>query len=784
MGQTVIPALDRDSEPPGTLLPQARLNPRFDKPAVDPAEVMPVGSGDLSAMVRFDGMDGRLHLHLSKTDWFANNGAKSFGESVISPGHVAIALPGLDPKSVTGFSQQMDLARGAVTVAFGTPAGNVAIEVFGVMSSNALVASVSDSRTNRAGCAAEFVMWRNPMSITATNSRVCGREVHEYGKPGDLFHNLGIGVEVAFAGPPAVGTGRSLKANHPNGRYELVIAAATTYDGAPQASVQKVMDGLLAQTDREAIRRDQAQWWRRFWERSYLDIRGPDGEYLTKLWYVTLYSYASVGYGPYPPKFNGGPGLVDEDHRAWGYGYWWQNTREIIWPMAAANHLDLARRSLDFLDNYYEASHRAAKGAGRLGAWFLEWNAPTRLITSPAEHATTAFHEGMLDHPRDTRLDMQAPGYQGHLFSAAAEMVQQLADYVAYSGDREFARRVVAPWIKEVTFFYLDSLRLGDDGLFHLYPANAIETWWKVKDPATDLAGMRWCFQSVLRYGASFGYEPAFLDAVRNRLAKLAPLPTGLWKLKEQSDKRVFETIDRSQDVFSPAAGVLDYRIIENQENPELYPVFPFNLADASSPADLHQRWVNTFRARLHPNWAGWAPDSVQAARLGLPDTVDVILDHAKRHQKWPYGGWNSVADPLPGTRLGVCDAPYFDSAGVNATAIQEVLLQSHWLVGAEPEDPTEGGPIRVLPAVRADWSGRFGLLARGGFLVEVTFTNGKPHRIAIISTRGGRLHLANPYPVCRVSGATVAARDLEDRLMEFDTKPGQHLQFSPKITR
>ena len=306
VGQTVVPALDRDSASPETLLPEARLNQRFDKPAVDPAEVMPVGSGDLSAMVRFDGTDGRLHLHLSKTDWFANNGAKSFGDSVISPGHVAIAMPGLDPKSVTGFSQQMDLARGAVTVAFATPAGNVAIEVFGVINSNALVASISDSRTNRAGCVAEFVMWRNSMSISATNSRVCGSEVHEYGKPGDLFHNLGIGVEVAFAGPPAVGTGRRLKANYPNGRYELVIAAATTYDGAPQASVGKVMDGLLVQTDREAIRREQAQWWRRFWEQSYLDIRGPDGEYLTKLWYVTLYSYSSVGYGPYPPKFNGG----------------------------------------------------------------------------------------------------------------------------------------------------------------------------------------------------------------------------------------------------------------------------------------------------------------------------------------------------------------------------------------------------------------------------------------------------------------------------------------------
>jgi hypothetical protein len=37
----------------------------------------------------------------------------------------------------------------------------------------------------------------------------------------------------------------------------------------------------------------------------------------------------------------------------------------------------------------------------------------------------------MLDHPRGSKLDEEKPGYQGHLFSAAAEMVQQLADHVA-----------------------------------------------------------------------------------------------------------------------------------------------------------------------------------------------------------------------------------------------------------------------------------------------------------------------------------------------------------------
>ena len=45
------------------------------------------------------------------------------------------------------------------------------------------------------------------------------------------------------------------------------------------------------------------------------------------------------------PKFNGGNYLVFEDMRHWGGGYWHQNTREIVWPLYSANHVDLVLSS-------------------------------------------------------------------------------------------------------------------------------------------------------------------------------------------------------------------------------------------------------------------------------------------------------------------------------------------------------------------------------------------------------------------------------------------------------
>jgi hypothetical protein len=195
--------------------PPSRLNPVFEKPADDPAYVMPVGSGDLSALVKFDGADGKLHLHLSKTDWFIDRGKAHGGGNVGSPGHISLSLPGLDPKSITGFRQQLNLAQGAVQIHFSTPPGTVGFEVFGIMGKNALSARITDGRTNSSGCAAEFSIWRRTMAVTNVHGRIAGREVHGESDAGksaeDVYRGLGLAVQLAFFGGPVSASSSILK---------------------------------------------------------------------------------------------------------------------------------------------------------------------------------------------------------------------------------------------------------------------------------------------------------------------------------------------------------------------------------------------------------------------------------------------------------------------------------------------------------------------------------------------------------------------------------------------
>jgi len=60
-------------------------------------------------------------------------------------------------------------------------------------------------------------------------------------------------------------------------------------------------------------------WWQAFWEKAFLDLCGDERvEFLTRVWYANLYSYASVAPVGLPPKFNGGAGLIFRDARVWG----------------------------------------------------------------------------------------------------------------------------------------------------------------------------------------------------------------------------------------------------------------------------------------------------------------------------------------------------------------------------------------------------------------------------------------------------------------------------------
>jgi alpha-L-fucosidase 2 len=108
--------------------------------------------------------------------------------------------------------------------------------------------------------------------------------------------------------------------------------------------------------------------------------------------------------------------------------------------------------------------------------------------------------------------------------------------------------------------------------------------------------------------------------------------------------------------------------------------------------------------------------------------------------------------------------------------AVAEMLMQSH------------GGYIQVLPALPARWpAGRIdGLVARGGFVIGLTWSRGRAERIEIHSRLGQacRLKVAHsPGTISlRSGGRLVPYQPLRDGVVEFQTRVGK--DYEVRISR
>ncbi|MFD0660208.1 glycoside hydrolase family 95-like protein [Thermocatellispora tengchongensis] len=99
------------------------------------------------------------------------------------------------------------------------------------------------------------------------------------------------------------------------------------------------------------------------------------------------------------------------------------------------------------------------------------------------------------------------------------------------------------------------------------------------------------------------------------------------------------------------------------------------------------------------------------------------------------------------------------------------MLLQSH------------GDQIHLLAALPAQWpDGAFsGLLARGGFEVDLEWRGGDVHRGEIRSRLGRKVTLRTPAPVTVTSGGRpVPVERPEPNVVVFDTRPSGAYEVRP----
>ncbi len=273
-----------------------------------------------------------------------------------------------------------------------------------------------------------------------------------------------------------------------------------------------------------------------------------------------------------------------------------------------------------------------------------------------------------------------------------------------YSGDRTFLETRAYPLLKACAEFTLDYLvEHPETGKLVAGPATSPENGYRMDNGEPGYVTMGPAMSQSIAYATLthtaeaarlLGKDAGFVQQLEGALEKLQRLRIG-------ADGRIMEWPEPFDEV-EPG-----HRHISH-----LFGLFPGSEIDRHLTPELAQAAIKTLDERLshgggHTGWsAAWLV--MFRARLGQGEATEAMLRKLFTEATAP-----NFFDTHPGS-----DGPIFQIDGNlgAAAAIAELLMQSH------------GGRIELLPALPSAWgSGRArGLLARGGIAVDLAWRDGR----------------------------------------------------------
>ena len=457
----------------------------------------------------------------------------------------------------------------------------------------------------------------------------------------------------------------------------LQIAMATVQGTVAdfQSTLTKTRQTIRLNADRKASRR----WWRKFWQRSYIQGDSP----LLRNYTLFRYMLGCNSRGQWPTKFNGGlftfdPEYVNPaeeyrlspDFRNWGGGvHTAQNQRLVYWPMLKNGDFDLLIPQLEFYLNIYKnAEERSRLYWGHEGACLTEQIENYGLPCYP-EYGTkrpAGFDPGMernawLEYEWDTCLEF-------------CMMAIEARRYTLFDLERYM------PMIRSCLRFFDEhyqylanqrgAKRLDGHGKLVLYPGSGGETFKGAYNSTSTIAALR-------TVAAAIG-DTALL-------------------------RRLPDIVVRDS-MIQPA---LHYERLQNVETTQLYPVFPWRMYGVGRP-DLQiarNTYQNDSLALKFRSHVGWKQDLIWAACLGMTDEAARLLELKMGDGPHRFPAfWGPGFDWTPDHNWG----------GSGMIGLQEMLLQE------------VDGKIYLFPAWPRDWDVKFKLHASRNTTVEAELKGGK----------------------------------------------------------
>ncbi len=477
---------------------------------------------------------------------------------------------------------------------------------------------------------------------------------------------------------------------------------------------KSVLENLISevQKKKKTARSKTIDWWKKFWDRSFIFINPENQKESSPEWQVgrnyQLFRYmlGCNAFGEYPTKFNGGlftydPELTDSvrkfnaDFRNWGGGtFTAQNQRLVYFPMFKSGDFEMVKPQLQFyLRTLKNAELRSHVYWGHNGACFTEQidnfglpNCSEYGWNRPEGYDPGLMYNAWLEYLWDTSLEFCQMALELHQYNN-----QDISEYI--------------PLIEScLTFFdehyqYLAKQRgtkaLDENGHLVLYPGSACETYKMAYNSTSTIAALKTVTEGLLALPENY-LDKTKREHWQEFLQRIPPISFAEFE---------------GHKTIAPAKL---WERVNNVEAPQLYPVFPWGMYGIGKP-DLEVA-VNTYLydpdVQKFKDFISWKQYGIFAARLGITEEAAkfAILKLQDSGRRFP-AFWGPGFDWVPDHNWG----------GSGMIGLQEMLLQ------------TNGDKIYMFPAWPKDWDVHFKLYAPGNTTVEAELKNGKVNLIQVM---------------------------------------------------
>jgi hypothetical protein len=528
--------------------------------------------------------------------------------------------------------------------------------------------------------------------------------------PDPLLHRC---FGAVLTGPGLVSTDdHTLKSAAPGRTLRLDLIGLTKTAAASPAAWKSDLDSLVRKVNAvplESARRAHQQWWRDFWNRSWIHLSGTeDAAKVSQGFIMQRYMMAASSRGAFPVKFNGGlftvgheiggnvestPKEHNPDFRQWGSSYWNQNNRLLYWPLIETGDSDLLKPWFDlYLNALPLAKDRTQAYFHHAGASFIEtidfWGLPNLNDFGWDNPTTEVNSEWMRYH------------IQGTL-----EVISQMLDEYDVTQDADFARKDIIPFADAIVTYYNLHWPRGEDGKIKITPAQSLETYQKIAvKPTPDIAGLKAVLPRLLELPADWT-TPAQRETWKKVLDDLPAIPNG-----KTANGKLPPFVKGDPDGTPTILPAESYGKTSNAENPELYVAFPYRLYGVGK-SDLNLA-LNTFAARRFPFDTCWGQDGPQSAVLGLTAVakkaaIAEFTDYGDERFSW---FWKAGGDWIPD----------LDDGGTGMITLELMLTQF------------DSQKLQLLPAWPKDWTADFKVHAPYRTTLEGHVENGKITRLKV----------------------------------------------------